>query len=223
MQLSTYSSLAVRLANTAGPLPEPAAPSPSARRGDGLRTLEDLHVLLAEQPPWRRIATEADLLPLRRLRAELLAIFRDAAEGEETVAVKRLNTLLATARIMPQVSGHDGESWHLHLAEGAQTSAEGYTAAAVLGLAFYVSEHGLTRLGVCRSRPCHNVFIDVSTNRSRRYCSERCATRANVAAYRARRRSRPAAAPDGLHGTNAPPGPEGRRLNDTADSTAPDR
>ncbi|MGW3804911.1 enoyl-CoA hydratase/isomerase family protein, partial [Streptomyces clavifer] len=30
--------------------------------------------------------------------------------------------------------------------------------------------------------------LDTSTNRSRRYCSDRCATRANVAAYRARKR-----------------------------------
>ena len=38
------------------------------------------------------------------------------------------------------------------------------------------------------------VFIDTSTNRSRRYCSDRCATRANVAAYRARRKEQARAA-----------------------------
>ncbi|WP_141743598.1 CGNR zinc finger domain-containing protein, partial [Streptomyces abyssalis] len=32
------------------------------------------------------------------------------------------------------------------------------------------------------------AYLDTSTNRSRRYCSDRCATRANVAAYRARKR-----------------------------------
>lgn len=192
MQLSAYSDLAVRLANTAGQPVDPAAPPPDApsARGDRLRSLEDLRSMLVEHHIWRRIATEADIMPLRRLRTELLAIFRDTAEGEATVAVKRLNALLASARPTPQVSGHDGEGWHLHLAEGARTAAEGYGAAAVLGLAFYVSEHGLSRLGVCQSRPCHQVYIDVSTNRSRRYCSERCATRANVAAYRARQRAR---------------------------------
>lgn len=204
MQLSAYSVFAVRLANTAGPLPEPlpGTAGGSPPRGDILRSLDDVRALLVEQPPWRRIATEADLIPLRRLRAEVLAIFRDAVEGEETLAVKRLNGVLSSARIMPQVSGHDGEAWHLHLAEGAQTAAEGYLAASMLGLAVYVSEHGLTRLGVCLSRPCQNVFIDVSTNRSRRYCSERCATRANVAAYRARKRSQQASA----SGVDAPAG-----------------
>jgi predicted RNA-binding Zn ribbon-like protein len=31
--------------------------------------------------------------------------------------------------------------------------------------------------------------VDVSTNRSRRYCSDGCANRANVAAFRARLRA----------------------------------
>lgn len=192
MQLSSYSELAVRLANTVAAGSDrptrPSDPSPD-QAADRLGTVDDLRALLAEQPRWRRLATEDDLPRLRQVRDELRMIFGDAVEGEEAAAVKRLNVLLATARIMPQVTGHDGEDWHLHLAEGAETAAEGYAAAAVLGLAFYVSEHGLNRLGGCRSRPCRNVFIDVSTNRSRRYCSERCATRANVAAYRARKRA----------------------------------
>ena len=32
-------------------------------------------------------------------------------------------------------------------------------------------------------------FVDTSPNRSRRYCSDRCSSRANVAAYRARQRA----------------------------------
>ncbi len=192
MHLSSYSELAVRLANTVGagsgqPGGRPDLPPDHA--GDRLATVDDLRALLAEQPRWRRLAADDDLPVLRHLRDELRTVFGDAVEGEEAAAVERLNALLATARIMPQITGHDGEDWHLHLAEGAETAGEGYGAAAVLGLAFYVSEHGLSRLGRCQSRPCANVFIDVSTNRSRRYCSERCATRANVAAYRARKRA----------------------------------
>jgi len=47
---------------------------------------------------------------------------------------------------------------------------------------------GVDRLGLCEASPCRNAYLDTSTNRSRRYCSDRCATRANVAAYRARKR-----------------------------------
>jgi predicted RNA-binding Zn ribbon-like protein len=32
------------------------------------------------------------------------------------------------------------------------------------------------------------VFIDTSVSHTRRYCSDRCASRANVIAYRARKR-----------------------------------
>ena len=42
-------------------------------------------------------------------------------------------------------------------------------------------------------RTCTNVYVDTSPNHSRRYCSDRCSSRANVAAYRAssgRRRAR---------------------------------
>ena len=57
-----------------------------------------------------------------------------------------------------------------------------------MGLAFHLTAHGVDRLGLCEAAPCRNAYLDTSTNRSRRYCSDRCATRANVAAYRARKR-----------------------------------
>ena len=151
--------------------------------------MADLRGMLTREPFWRRIAKESDLVPLRSLRAELRTIFEDAAVGEESAAVRRINVLLGSIEITPRLTGHDDEDWHLHFAEGAQRAHAGYATAAVLGVAFYVSEHGLDRLGTCQSSPCQNVFIDTSTNQSRRYCSDRCATRANVAAYRARRRS----------------------------------
>jgi predicted RNA-binding Zn ribbon-like protein len=58
-----------------------------------------------------------------------------------------------------------------------------------MGLAIIVVDYGATRLGVCGAERCDNVFIDTSPNRSRRYCSDRCSSRANVAAYRARRKA----------------------------------
>ena len=191
MELSSYVHLAVRLVNTSGrrrtgasAAVSPSEPTP----GDRLQTVADLRAMLINEPFWRRIATDSDLTPLRSLRAELRTIFEDAAVGEESAAVRRINVLLGSIQITPRLTGHDDEDWHLHFAEGAQRASDGYASAAVLGVAFYVSEHGLDRLGICQSVPCQNIFIDTSTNRSRRYCSDRCATRANVAAYRARRR-----------------------------------
>ena len=100
MQLSSYSELAVRLANTVG-----AGSGQHADRTDSLpdyaddrlRTVDDLRALLAEQPRWRRLAAETDLPALRHVRDELRTVFGDAVEGEEAAAVKRLNALQSSS------------------------------------------------------------------------------------------------------------------------------
>jgi predicted RNA-binding Zn ribbon-like protein len=61
-----------------------------------------------------------------------------------------------------------------------------YAAGASMGLAVYVSTHGIERLGVCQAPLCGKVYFDTTANRSRRHCSDRCADRSNTA-YRARR------------------------------------
>ena len=65
-----------------------------------------------------------------------------------------------------------------------------YAAGAAMGLAVRLTDLGLERFGVCQAAPCSGVFIDISASRTRRYCSDRCASRANVIAYRARKRER---------------------------------
>jgi predicted RNA-binding Zn ribbon-like protein len=48
----------------------------------------------------------------------------------------------------------------------------------------------LARLRVCEAADCDDVVVDLSRNRSRRYCEGGCAARAHTAAYRARLASR---------------------------------
>jgi len=110
------------------------------------------------------------------------------------LAVDLLNALMMEFPVSPQISGHEFRDdngrpdWHMHIADHAANATAGFTATACMGLAFHLTELGVDRLGICEARPCRNVYLDTSTNRSRRYCSDRCATRANVAAYRARKR-----------------------------------
>ncbi len=180
MDLASYGDLAVRLVNTA---------DPSRPEHDALVDAAGLEALLGDRESWRRLP-RADALPrLRALRERLRRIVEDAAGGNAARAVRELNVLLAAAPIRPQVTGHDRQPWHLHVSEGAHDVVEAYSAAAVMGLAVQLTELGPDRFGVCSASGCRHVFVDTSTNRSRRYCSERCATRANVAAYRARRRA----------------------------------
>jgi predicted RNA-binding Zn ribbon-like protein len=86
------------------------------------------------------------------------------------------------------VSAHDNQRWHLHLSNSGSV-ADRYAAGAVFGLATIVTQYGADRLGICTLAACHGVFIDASTNRSRRYCSDHCASRANVTAFRARQQA----------------------------------
>jgi predicted RNA-binding Zn ribbon-like protein len=125
---------------------------------------------------------------LRTIRDRLREVFDAAESGRVPRAVQILNSLMKQYPIRPVVTDHDGAAYHLHLAEGAPNIAAVYGAKAAMGLAVQATELGFDRLGVCQAAPCREVFIDTSTNRSRRYCSDRCATRANVAAYRARRK-----------------------------------
>ncbi len=180
MELTSYAEMAVRLVNTEQTL----------RGRDTLTSLEELRQLLAEKRTWQQLADETDVAELRTLRTRLRRVFSSAARGAGRQAVDELNALLDAYPVHPQISGHDHSDWHLHLAEGAPTVAAGYAAGACMGLAVQLTQLGIDRLGVCQASPCADVFIDTSTNRSRRYCSDRCATRANVAAYRARRRER---------------------------------
>ena len=46
----------------------------------------------------------------------------------------------------------------------------------------------LSRLSVCADDDCESVVLDLSRNRSKRFCSTTCGNRNAVAAYRARQR-----------------------------------
>jgi predicted RNA-binding Zn ribbon-like protein len=62
------------------------------------------------------------------------------------------------------------------------------------GLAMVLTEAGPQRLGRCAAPGCRIVYVDVSRNGRRSYCSRLCATRVHVTTHRARARERDAAA-----------------------------
>lgn len=179
MDLTSYAELAVRLVN-------------SAQSGEGhvdsLSHPDALRALVADRSHLHGQVSHNDVTALRQLRAELAEIFMAAAEGDEPAAAERLNALLIRHPVHPVISGHDNQGWHLHLSDGGSV-ADRYAAGAVFGLATIVTQFGADRLGICTLASCHGVFIDASTNRSRRYCSDHCASRANVTAFRGRQRT----------------------------------
>lgn len=185
MDLAHYSDFAVRLVNSEEPL----------RGTDALTSVDAIREMAGPASHTGSRAVEADVARLRAVRTRLRGVFEAADEGDEVRAVDLLNALMLEFPVSPQISGHDlldgatgRPDWHMHLAEQAVNATAGYSAAACMGLAFQLTTLGVDRLGVCEAAPCRNAYVDTSTNRSRRYCSDRCATRANVAAYRARKR-----------------------------------
>ncbi|MFG2090142.1 CGNR zinc finger domain-containing protein [Spirillospora sp. NPDC048824] len=169
MNLASYADLAIDLVNT------------QRDREDDLRDLEGLRALLVHRPHLGGRIAHRDLDAMRELRAQLRAIFDSAARGDEDDAVDRLNTLLIHHPVHPKVSRHDGQDWHLHFNE-AGSIPDRYAARAAMGLAAKIASRGIDRLGLCKADGCEQVFFDTTANRSRRYCSDRCAGRPSVTA-----------------------------------------
>ena len=190
MNLASFAELAVRLVNSA----------PFDGEPDPLHSVQALGDLIADRPYLGGPATPHDLGSLRLLRRELGAVFAAAASDDGAEVAARLNALLVTHPLQPEIVNHDGDRWHLHLAESGSVS-DRYTAAAVVGLSMIVTQVGLHKLGVCSIASCDRVFVDGSSNGSRRYCTDHSAARGTVTALR--------------HNPEAPPLSAGR-LNSAA-------
>lgn len=178
MMLLAYADRAVELVNTDD-------------HGAGLDRLQSCDDVCRLMPDgWRvsRSAAEAGLDELREARPRLRRVFELAASGRVERATDTLNKLLCDFPVSARISDHQNGDWHLHLTDEPKGPARSYVTGAAFGLAYTIVERGPERLGLCDALPCRKVFVDTTTNSSRRYCSDRCATRANVAAYRARRR-----------------------------------
>ena len=100
-----------------------------------------------------------------------------------------VNALLHEARALPQLVKHDDWDYHLHATSSDQPLAERMAVEAAMALVDVIRSGELDRLRVCAADDCDDVLVDLSKNRSRRFCERGCGNRANVAAYRARKRA----------------------------------
>lgn len=143
-----------------------------------------------EQREWLQDqVVERDVTALRRFQKELRPVFEASDTDDEETVVAQLNALLAKHPVTPYIAGHEPGKWHMHVADRSSSVAQLLVAESLMGLSTLVCDLGATRLGVCHASPCTDVFVDTSPNQSRRYCSDRCSSRANVAAYRARQKA----------------------------------
>jgi predicted RNA-binding Zn ribbon-like protein len=126
----------------------------------------------------------ADLAECRTLRATLRDVVGAPSADE---LVDRMDRLAASLRVVPRVSRRQDGRPGLTLEPASRARpAERLAVRAVVDLATVVEEHGAERIRTCRAAPCIDLFVDLSKNGTRRYCSRRCANRRNAALHRAR-------------------------------------
>jgi hypothetical protein len=135
-------------------------------------------------------AGDDDVRLLHRYRARLDEIAVACEAGDLDAAIGLLNSLLAETGASPQISSHDGRGPHIHVSRLDVPLATRMAAHFAMGLAWLVVAGEAGRLRSCQSPTCTDAFIDLSRNRSRRYCDSRtCGNRLHVAAYRARKQA----------------------------------
>ncbi len=136
----------------------------------------------------RRSADE--LSAVRDLRPRLRQLW--VMDRDRLVAA--VNQLLSEANAVPQLVRHDEWDYHLHATPPDAPLATRMAVEAAMALTDVIRTGELSRLRICAYPGCGNVVVDLSKNRSKRYCERGCGNRAAVAAYRARKAGPPARA-----------------------------
>jgi predicted RNA-binding Zn ribbon-like protein len=150
---------------------------------DELHTPEQLTALLSEHRysgRFDRDAAElADVLETRERFRRMWQLDRDGL-------VTEINAMLEEAHAFPQLRRHDGLDWHFHGTPLDAPLAERMRVEVALGIADLVRADSTDRMRACDAYDCDGLFVDLSRNGSRRFCSIRCGNRMNMVAFRER-------------------------------------
>jgi predicted RNA-binding Zn ribbon-like protein len=152
---------------------------------DSLTSPEELMAFLdAHEFTGSRLGSRSELEAVRDLRPRLRALLtteRDTAAG-------LVNDLLGEEHALPQLVRHGEHDWHIHAVAADAPLATRIGVEAAMAMVDVIRADEMARLDVCAGEDCDGVVLDLSRNRSRRFCSTACTNRAAVAAYRARQR-----------------------------------
>lgn len=162
----------------------------AAAEGDGLSDPAALERFVREWG-WTgaRRGDVRELEQVRALRPRLRRLWELGAAADTDAVAAEVNAMLREHRVLPQLVTHGDWGYHLHATDPDAALAERMAVEAAMALVDVVRQGELDRLRVCDASDCDDVLVDLSKNRSRRYCSTACANRVNVAAFRARRRA----------------------------------
>ena len=152
---------------------------------DTLLTPADL-VRFLDAQGWSggRAGDQIELDAVRALRPRL----RELWQLGEADLVPVLNQILTEAGALPQLVDHDGIGWHIHAVPQDAPLATRMAVEAAMALVDVIRSGELERLKTCAADDCDDVVVDLSRNRSRRFCESGCGNRENVRAYRDRQK-----------------------------------
>ncbi|MCS5732270.1 CGNR zinc finger domain-containing protein [Herbiconiux daphne] len=159
-------------------------PGASHSRDDELTDVDSLERLLdGHEYSGRRDHDEAELDEVRALRRE----FHRFWEVDRDTAVELVNRILRDANALPQLVRHGDWDWHLHATAAEAPLATRMRVEVAMAFIDVIRTDETDRLRECEASDCDAVLIDLSRNRSKRYCDVgNCGNRMNVLAYRAR-------------------------------------
>jgi predicted RNA-binding Zn ribbon-like protein len=164
-----------------------AAALVNTRRGDveALGDRAGLAAFLREHPFTGRIdGDDAELAGVLAVRDRIRQVFH---APDRDSAVMLVNALLAGSQAHPYLARHDDWDWHLHVTDPQAPLPDRIAAESAMAFADLVRADALGRLRHCAAPDCSAVLVDLSRNRSKRYCDTgNCGNRLHVAAYRAR-------------------------------------
>ncbi|GAA3220509.1 CGNR zinc finger domain-containing protein [Pseudonocardia petroleophila] len=156
----------------------------SALEPDTLTTVAQLDAFYAEfSYTGTHDGDAAELAAVRALRGPL----RELLTADRDTAVRLVNRTLAERDVRPRLVRHDGWDYHLHVTDPAAPLADQIAVETAMAMVDVIRADELGRLSICADDTCDGVVLDLSRNRSRRFCSTACTNRVAAAAYRARR------------------------------------
>jgi predicted RNA-binding Zn ribbon-like protein len=155
----------------------------SAEEPRSITTTEELAAFFAEHKyTGRLVGDHAELEAVHAIRPRL----RELLTSSRDDAVVIVNQILAEARALPQLVRHGDTDWHLHAVEDDRPLPVRMLVETAMAMIDVIRADELSRLDICADADCEGLVLDLSRNRSRRFCSTTCGNRAAVAAYRAR-------------------------------------
>jgi predicted RNA-binding Zn ribbon-like protein len=158
----------------------------TAEPPDTLTTIEQLDDFFASFGyTGRHDRTRAELETVRAARPRLRRLL--TAQRDE--AVQLVNAMLAEAQAVPRLVRHDEYDWHVHATDDQRPLATRITVETAMAMIDVIRADEMSRLGICADATCNGVVLDLSRNRSKRFCSVTCGNRNAVAAYRQRQRA----------------------------------